>query len=76
MDDFLHVYNMWNSTNIKITRIICEGGEQRLGTCIPQCETLNDFLELFWLVNILRRLCHDQHLCRKRGGKRRPKRKG
>jgi hypothetical protein len=76
MEVLLYVDNMWNSPNIKITPIIDEGGEQMLGTSIPQCETLIDFLKLFWPTNILKRLCHDQHLCRQRGGKRRPKGKG
>jgi hypothetical protein len=38
MKDFLYVDNMWNFSNIKITPIICEGGEQRLSTSIPQCD--------------------------------------
>jgi hypothetical protein len=47
MEVLLYVDNMWNSPNIKITPIIGEGGEQMLGTSIPQCETLIDFKNCF-----------------------------
>jgi hypothetical protein len=72
----LFANNMWNSPNTQIPLVVWKGGEQGLSIFLPQYETPLDFFFLFGPTNILKSLCHDQHLCHPRVGRRRCKRKG